>query len=27
MAIDNKTIGVALSEGGYRATLFGLGLG
>jgi NTE family protein len=25
MAIDNKTIGLALSGGGYRATLFGLG--
>ena len=25
MAIDGKTIGIALSGGGYRATLFGLG--
>lgn len=25
MTIDNKTIGLALSGGGYRATLFGLG--
>ena len=25
MPIDNKTIGVALSGGGFRATLFGLG--
>ncbi len=25
MAIDGKTLGLALSGGGYRATLFGLG--
>lgn len=25
MSIDNKTVGLALSGGGYRATLFGLG--
>ncbi len=25
MAIDQKTMGLALSGGGYRATLFGLG--